>query len=368
MFLQTLILLIERRSTKRVASLLCGVLFLILAFSQNVVTGEDETKPQRSQEVKRSRLDRLQWRPSEYFERPEVRNAAIAIQKRSLPTLIAIHEDGLDVRTSGKHGVTLLFWAYLEDDFEAFCQLLKWGADPNSTLSLPAPLWLSEDSEPAVTGESVAFVIANNPGHPKWLEATIRAGADIRFVSPTVKETIFSAVCGQKGPIGETRFAIENLLLEKGSDINHRNFDGRTPVMTSFAAFDWERVIYLIQRGASMSCYDRRDWQFVHHLAFHKLMASERGGDVTEVEVKDEADPSASLFTRMVTLCEEKGFAFDVALQDVRRRNESVDGIPYMTWRRMQRKDKDACMESPAPNAAAPQNDAPKKQATPKDR
>jgi hypothetical protein len=368
MFLQALIFLIERHSTKRVGSLLCGVLFLILAFAQNVVTGEDETKPQRSQEVKRSRLDRLQWRPSEYFERPDERNAAIAIQKRSLPTLIAIHEDGLDVRTSGKHGVTLLFWAYLEGDFEAFCQLLKWGADPNSTLSLPAPLWLSEDSEPAVAGESVAFVIANNPGHPKWLEATIRAGADIHFVSPTVKETIFSTVCGQKGPIGEARFTIENLLLEKGSDINHRNLDGRTPVMTSFAAFDWERVIYLIQRGASMSCYDRRDWQFVHHLAFHKLMAAERGGDVTEVEVKDEADPSASLFTRMVTLCEEKGFAFNVALQDVRRRNESVDGIPYMTWRRMQRKDKDACTEAPAPNGAAPQNDAPKKQATPKDR
>jgi hypothetical protein len=73
-----------------------------------------------------SLLDRLQWRASEYFEQSDLRNAASAIQKRDVAMLKSIHKKGLDLKTSGKYGVTLLLWAYLEGNFEAYQLLLDW--------------------------------------------------------------------------------------------------------------------------------------------------------------------------------------------------------------------------------------------------
>jgi hypothetical protein len=340
-----------RRSTR-----LFSPLFAILAaivFPLALSASQDAPKSPLSPPTL---LARLQWRPSEYFPSPSSRNAAIAIQKPSLDALRELHKQGLDVRVAGKHGVTLLFWAYLQGNFEAFSQLLDWGADPNSLLSLPEPLSLSEDAPPIFPGDSVALVIAANPRPGKWLERIVQAGGDVKFVSPKLLETLFSTVCSQKSTIGPDRFSLERLLLEKGADINHRNRDGRTPAMISFSAFDWPRVIFLLEQGASPACYDNRNWQLVHHVAFHKLMATEAQGAAAEAPAEIAETAADDHYKRIVELLTEKGYPFDAAIQDLKRRHETVDGRPYMAWRKMQRQDTDQCTAPPAAKAAVPQN------------
>lgn len=315
-----------------------------------------------------SLLDRLQWRASEYFEQSDLRNAANAIQKGDLATLKSMHKKGLDLKTSGKYGVTLLLWAYLEGNFEAFQLLLDWGADPNAVLMLPEPLLLVEDAEPVRRGESVCFIVASIPNDRKWLDAALKAGGSPLFVSPEFNETVFSVLCSQQGSRGKSEFLTETWLLEHGANINHQNIDGRTPAMSSFAIFDWPRVIYLLERGASVSCYDKKNWQLVHYLAFHRLMQQESDAKSNATGEVGSQDRRQDDFVRLSEILQDKGFSLDDAVADLKRRNESINGIPYMTWRRMQREDKDACTEQPASKAVGPGAKEDGKQVLPKDR
>jgi len=157
-------------------------------------------------------------------------------------------------------------------------------------------------------------------------------------------------------------------LIAKGADINHRNPYGDSALVNAYESAEWDFAARLIELGAKVDCYDRRDRQFYHLVALTWTLREKSIGDdpIKKQEWLD--SPQRKDFERLVELLAERGFPLEEAIADVKRANESVDGIPYMTWRRMQRTDKDACTEAPAPNAAAPQNNASKKQATPQDR
>jgi hypothetical protein len=157
-------------------------------------------------------------------------------------------------------------------------------------------------------------------------------------------------------------------LVAKGANINHRNPYGDSALVNAYGTGDWDIAVRLIELGAKVECYDRRDRQFCHLIALTETLRRQSIGDDPLKKQEWLDSPQRKDFERLVGLLAERGFPLEEAIADVKRANESVDGIPYMTWRRMQRQDKDACTEAPAPNGAAPQNDAPKKQATPKDR
>ena len=137
-------------------------------------------------------------------------------------------------------------------------------------------------------------------------------------------------------------------MIQRGARIDHQDIDRRNPVMNCFHLADWARVVFLLEKGAAATCYDKQDRQLIHLAASIALsnerMATEDPSRLTAWN----SSPEKKDFDRIVALLEERGFSLDEAKADVSRRNEMVDGVPFMKWRRMQREDKDACSETPA--------------------
>jgi hypothetical protein len=329
-----------------------SVLFFVslVVFSSGSVEAQDSPGNAASASAQRfpNVLQRLQWRPSEYFEPLSVRKAAAAIEKNSLEDLRKLHEAGVDWNHKGKDGVTLLLWAFFSNNLEAFTQLLEWGADSNAIITISKPLTISVDSQPIESGDSIVYITAAIRGKRQFLEAAIKNGGNAKFVSKKLGDSVFTVFCGRKGVFGEGRFRTEALLLEYGAQINHQNLDGITAVMSSFNVFDWPRVCFLIERGASVACYDSRDWQLVHLVAMTATLRDEEMMRDPTARAAWESSAEKKDFDRIVSLLAERGFSLEEAIMDVKRRNEEVEGVPYMKWRRMQREDRDACVEAPA--------------------
>ena len=71
---------------------------------------------------------------------------------------------GLDVNLSGKAGMTLLHWAFFDDNLDAFKLLLELGADPDKHLAEPIKVcdgWM-------VGGESILFTCMRSRQMKKW--------------------------------------------------------------------------------------------------------------------------------------------------------------------------------------------------------
>jgi ankyrin repeat protein len=75
------------------------------------------------------------WAAEDFFSDPDVLRAANAIVKRDGNELQSLVDAGLDVNLTGKAGTTLLFWAFVTDNLDAFKLLLTAGADPDMQLS-----------------------------------------------------------------------------------------------------------------------------------------------------------------------------------------------------------------------------------------
>lgn len=356
---------LKNRVCKQVLLLTCVCLSIA---NTSLADEESENASNSKQPRVFSPLHKLQWRPSEYFQSLDAQKAAAAISEGSGDRLRAIHANGFNWNTQGRDGVTLLLWSLLADKIEIYEQLLKWGADPDLPLRTEKDLRIFADFRPFRHGDSVTIIVASVPSKTNWLSLAIAHGGDPNALVGAANDTVFTAYLDHPQPTGAERFSTIDLMIQKGANIHHINRYGESALFKSFFANDFDIVNKLLMLGVRPECYDRRDWLLVHHVA---ALENERRQDNEKYPLKKQEwldSPQRKDFERLVGLLAERGFPLEEAIADVKRANESVDGIPYMTWRRMQRQDKDACTEAPAPNGAAPQNDAPKKQATPKDR
>ena len=319
---------------------------------QNVLYAQNAAAVTKEKASQSTILQQLQWRPSQYFEPLKIQKAALAINDGNIAELKRLHDAGIDWNHRGSDGVTLLLWAFLAEKLDCFTLLLDWNADPNTLVEFSSPIEIGGGSRHIVAGQSTTFIAAMTPGKRSFLEACVHRGGSVSFIEEQSGDTIFSVLCRRKGLRDTGRFVTESLLLSKGANINHRSKDGRTPLLISYAVFDWMRVIDLLMNGADARCYDSTDRQLVHLVAETDLRQSILNMGDPEVLTAWNSSPEKKDFDRIVALLEERGFSLDEAKADVSRRNEMVDGVPFMKWRRMQREDKDACSETPAKAAA----------------
>lgn len=75
------------------------------------------------------------WKPNEFFDSPNEIKMCEAISRRSRDELADLLESKVPLNNPGKCGVTVLYWAYLEGNLDAFNLLLKHGADPEQRLA-----------------------------------------------------------------------------------------------------------------------------------------------------------------------------------------------------------------------------------------
>ncbi|QDT70415.1 Ankyrin repeats (3 copies) [Planctomycetes bacterium MalM25] len=100
-------------------SKLCLVLTLVL------ITGCGWGSPQ----------SKIGWKIEDYFDDPSVIELCRAIESDNLVRMKSLVDQGVDINTIGKHGMTPLMWSFPNKRIDCFRWLLEQGADPNVCLT-----------------------------------------------------------------------------------------------------------------------------------------------------------------------------------------------------------------------------------------
>ncbi|EAQ81306.1 ankyrin repeat domain-containing protein [Blastopirellula marina] len=100
--------------------------------------GPKAAKPRQSPIAKREG-----WLPRDFFQSEEPLDIAKAISSGDLGRLQLLLDQNPDLDAPGRYGFTLLYWAFVEGNMDAFKMLLEQGADPDQQLAeyCPAKGW-----------------------------------------------------------------------------------------------------------------------------------------------------------------------------------------------------------------------------------
>lgn len=211
---------------------------------------------------------RLIARPRSFFFE-DTKNLEIckAIEDHDLDSLKKLTKPGIDLNKQEKGGITVLYWAFMQDNPEAFEWLLEQGANPDLKLSIDETLThafvgaliLAEPRPPSYAygredfyyfNESVLFAIVSRyPIRQKFLESALKYTRD-----PNQRDGNGGTLLHRFSIfVGGTEEAFE-LLLKYGVDINATNKYGSTAVM-EFYGFP-TLCLFLLNRGADPTIKD----------------------------------------------------------------------------------------------------------------
>ena len=145
-------------------------------------------------------------------------------------------QQGVDVKASTRNGVTPLWVAVMNRDFETVDMLLKAGANPNA----------------ALPGGETTLMTAARAGDAEVAELLIKHGANVAAAGPGFGETalMMAAMANQAGVI--------EVLLKHGAELNGRSKElsyskdrfGLEGVLTILPHGTWTPLMYAAREGA----------------------------------------------------------------------------------------------------------------------
>ena len=159
---------------------------------------------------------------------PAIVDAAMNGDLKAVRSLL---RETVDVNATQPDGMTALHWAVHRNDLEMTNLLLGAGADFRITNR---------------TGARPIYLAANN-GNADLIATLLAAGEDPNAVLTTEGETVLMLTAYTGNPAAVT------VLLERGADVNARQFRGQSAVMWAAAEGHSEVVKLLIDRGADLS-------------------------------------------------------------------------------------------------------------------
>lgn len=188
---------------------------------------------------------RKKWRPSDFFTSANELRICEAVSAGDIEELTSLVKSGAELNTPGKYGVTVLFWAFFEEDMLAFKVLLEHGADPDLRLNDEFDeAQLKADLAP---GDSVLFTSLRY-FKPRFCLAALEHSRDANQSDRHGQNLLY--VFLQPGSGGQ-----ENLkaLLDAGIDLNAQGKYGSTPCHRALRLANPGLCIQLLQAGADPS-------------------------------------------------------------------------------------------------------------------
>lgn len=205
------------------------------------------------------------WTPQDFFKEEQTVRAAAAISARDQTELQALIDGGLDVNVTGKAGFTLLYWAFAEDNFEAFDLLLSSGADPDQKLTRSITL---QANRPLVEGNSIPFTCIRTAWKRSQLDFFFAALEHAREKNPRDFEgnTLLQVL------VAERRINEEILarFSETGVDLDMQTQYGGTAAMWAVRLDRPQLALKILQAGADPNIKDKQG-QSVASLMLQKL-------------------------------------------------------------------------------------------------
>jgi ankyrin repeat protein len=148
------------------------------------------------------------------------------LMDEDVPAINQLISEGVDVNTVGLNYITPLAWAAVKMKYKSVATLLKAGADPHIQL----------------TNDHSVFSMIVGGDKTELLEVFIANSKALDALSPKGMPLIPVAVFN-------SRWTHLDLLLDAGADINNHNRFGRSAARTAAALSDYDKVVYLLERG-----------------------------------------------------------------------------------------------------------------------
>lgn len=344
-----------------------ALLLLQVILSRPCLADSEEEYPfdHEKRKMGASLLESLGWDPRLFFTQPEMIRACQAVREKSLPQLEELQRAGIDWNLKGKDGVTVLLWALLADDLQVFKQLLAWGADPNIVIQSRIRILLSPFDGFVEHGETVFRLSVRMHRKTEWAAAALDSGGDVDIMLATGKVSILQNFISNPTVGRNVNMDVLRRIIDAGANLNHRDVTGHTALMLALMYQQFDVAAYLIERGASVDCYDNQNWQAIHYLASWYASHETVLAESPDERIRWEESSEKKSFDHLVTLFRERGHSLVEARVDYERRLQLVDGLDYMIWRRRMRTEKDPCMpksvKPASPSAATPAEEAAKK-------
>ncbi|MFO7901084.1 MAG: hypothetical protein R6U98_00350, partial [Pirellulaceae bacterium] len=172
--------------------------------------------------------DRNGWSPSRFFDDPKVVELCYAMERSDLPAVEKLFDEGVDINTRGKNGMTPLMWeAFPLLNLELF--EVRWKYRDRGVGGMTFSSSVSSEDYAAWKEESLDLLDEFEGDLKKWLELgadpTIPLSDSIRFPWSPVTVYSGSSVCYQAAmfPTGNAytkEFTVLPLLLDYMEDIN----------------------------------------------------------------------------------------------------------------------------------------------------
>lgn len=331
-------------------SLIYCLLLALLFFQQTASAQELEPGPPLRPPGATDLL-KFNWPDDQFFDQPQMIAACAAVRKCSLRELRLLHNQGINWNTQGRCGMTILLLAFLSEDLTIYQQLLEWGADPNLELNLteahPIPNEFALNTIIS-DGDSVTFFATVYPRDRSWFKATMSSGGKAGWIHPNSNESLIHAVVTRHRPQTITDAFQINDLIKRGTPVNHLDDESRSAAMTLTKQGGYEVAALLLKSGASADCYDLKNQQLIHYLAEDQQARLRLFAEFPDARDNWQQSSARAGWEELLRLLQERGYSLEQAMEDLERKQEFVDDMPYLAWRRRQREGKDSCVPAPA--------------------
>ncbi|MGB0740953.1 MAG: ankyrin repeat domain-containing protein [Planctomycetaceae bacterium] len=330
-------------------SLIYCLLLALLFFQQTASAQELEPGPPLRPPGATDLL-KFNWPDDQFFDQPQMIAACAAVRKCSLRELRLLHNQGINWNTQGRCGMTILLLAFLSEDLTIYQQLLEWGADPNLELNLTEAHPIPNEFALATMmsdGDSVLHMAARFPRSRTWLNTSLRYGPKAMAIHSVDGTNILQAYISRPLNLSPSR-DVTNNLISRCRDLNHRELEGQTASMLATKRTYYEVAALLLKSGASADCYDLKNQQLIHYLAEDQQARLRLFAEFPDARDNWQQSSARAGWEELLRLLQERGYSLEQAMEDLERKQEFVDDMPYLAWRRRQREGKDSCVPAPA--------------------
>lgn len=187
----------------------------------------------------------------DYFSDKQVAQLAVAAAAGDVEKINSLVAKQVNVNSSGKEGITPLFWAYYAQNRAGFEMLLQKGADLMQTMD---------------HGSTVMELVAG--AKDSWfLETALKYEGDPDFVNTEMKRPIiFEAISSEGG-----RENVE-LFIQAGADLNVQNGTGNTPMMVAAVLGRYDLAYLFLKAGADYTITDNWGYTITYPIENYNLL------------------------------------------------------------------------------------------------
>lgn len=277
--------------------------------------------------------------PSLFFSGEAEQQLCLAIQCGDVSWMQSLLAAGADPNAVGRHGMTPLFWSYLHLQESSFRFLLSVGCDVTVPVSLPPELWPDRRQMDYCEGDSILLFVARDARTVSWMLAALPYANGVRSRNERTGVDVVQAYMS-RWIDNRWRPDVAEEFVKAGIDLNALDNRGESVAVLALSHSWYDAVLWFLEHGTSPDTYNREHWQLIHHVAMEYRVIQGRLKAFPESRQEWEASDRKRAWEELVRHLRERGYPLTEALIDLERRQQLVDELPYLVWRRLQRDDR----------------------------